>query len=167
MRLILSSLLTLFLLNGLAAQNLEITEIRRLYRETQENKGSYTRQTQHDFEHSSEGGQLTAYRDEREIRLIETVYYGHMGNSASEYYFANGQLYFVFVKTRHYNAPPTVSEHDESKTTTEEYRYYFWEGQMIRCIQPDGSFLEADSDEFAEQAERIAELAEMALEEFQ
>ena len=105
MRFILSTLLVFFLLNGLTAQNSKISEIRKLYNQTQQSKNIYTRLTHDDFENSSEGGQLTAYKDENEIRLIETAYYGHMGKSESEYYFSNGQFYFAFVKNFAYNAP--------------------------------------------------------------
>lgn len=155
----------LFLLNGLTAQNTEISQIRKLYNETQQNKNSYSRLTQDDFENSSEGGQLTAYRNENEIRLIETSYYGHMGKSEHEYYFSDGQLYFVFAKEFQNNAPPTQPEYDNSKTTNEEYRYYFWNNKMILCIKPDGTFTQTNSDEFTEQEQRISELANLAIEQ--
>ncbi|MEM6523583.1 MAG: hypothetical protein AAGF85_06885 [Bacteroidota bacterium] len=167
MRFILLTFLALFLLNGLTAQNQEITEIRKLYNETQQNKNSYIRITQDDFENSSEGGQLTAYKDENGIRLIETVYYGHMGQSKHEFYYINDQLYFAFATKYDYNAPPTQPEYDNSKTTKEEYRYYFWNNKMIRCIKPEGTFMQANSDEFTEQQERISELAKMAMEQCQ
>lgn|GEM_PF-6332753 len=136
-----------------------------MYNETQQNKSSYAQLTQDDFENSSEGGQLTAYKDENGIRLIETVYYGHIGKSEHEYYFATGQLYFAFAKNYEYNAPPTQPEYDYSKTTKEEYRYYFWNNKMIRCIKPDGTFMQANSGEFTEQKKRISELAKMAMEQ--
>ncbi|MDN4165894.1 hypothetical protein QWY31_10295 [Cytophagales bacterium LB-30] len=167
MKFLLSTILTLFLLNEVTAQDKEVVEIRKLYNEIQQNKSSYIRLAQEDFESSSEGGQLTAYKDENGIRLIETVHYGHMGKIEHEYYFSNGQLYFAFAKTYKYNAPPTQLEYDNSQTTIEEYRYYFWNSKMIRCIKPDGSFLEMGSDEFVQQEQRISELASMALKQFE
>lgn len=81
-------LIILFLLCvELNAQSQEILEIRRWYNETQTNKGSYTQLTLDDFEHSSEGGQLVAFKDTKEIRLIESAYYGVIGKSEYEYYF--------------------------------------------------------------------------------
>ena len=84
-----------------------ITEIRKLYKETQDNKSTYKRLTQDDFENSSEGGELTAYQNSTEVRLIEAKYYGNLGKSESEYYYLNGQIYFIFRKDFSYNMPPT------------------------------------------------------------
>ncbi|MCV9387146.1 hypothetical protein [Reichenbachiella ulvae] len=165
MKLLLTFLLSLSLLNGLSAQDQAILEIRKLYNETQINKDSYSRTTQNDFENSSEGGEITAFKDVNGIRLIETIYYGHLGKSENEYYFAEGQLYFAFVKNYRYNAPPTQPEYDHTKTTKEEYRYYFWNNNMIRCIQPDGTYMNTNTEDFEYHKQRISSLADIAMEQ--
>ncbi|WP_041649361.1 hypothetical protein [Marivirga tractuosa] len=125
-----------------------ITEIKKLYQETQDNKSIYKTQTQDDFENSSEGGVIIAYKDSKEVRLIEAKYYGHMGKTEAEFYYLNGQIYFIFLKEFRYNMPPTESGFDQTKTTMEESRYYFWDNRMIRWISPDGESVDTESPEF-------------------
>ncbi|WKV11807.1 hypothetical protein [Marivirga harenae] len=141
---------TIFLFITLAAfgQTDGITEIKKLYRETQDNKSTYKTLTQDDFENSSEGGELIAYKDSKEVRLIEASYYGHMGKTEAEFYYLNGQIYFIFLKEFRYNMPPTELGYDQDKTTTEESRFYFWDNRMIRWINPDGEYMDTESPEF-------------------
>ncbi|TRX60692.1 hypothetical protein FNH22_06510 [Fulvivirga sp. M361] len=140
-------------------------EIRKLYKETQDNKSTYKKLTQDDFENSSEGGELTAFKDSKEVRLIKAKYYGHMGQSESEYYYLNNKICFIFRKDFSYNMPPTQPDYDDNKTTLKESRYYFWGGKMIRWITPDGKYMDTKSIEFveksAEQLEWASELLEM------
>ncbi len=165
MRVFLATFFLFSLLNGLTAQDQKILEIQKIYKETQQNKESYTQLIHDDFENSSEGAKVTSFKNDDEIRLIETVYYGHLGKNQYEYYLADDQLYFVIVANYRYNAPPTEPEYDFTKTTKEECRYYFWDKNMIRCVKPDGTFLQPGSDEFNEQKQRILELAIMTIEE--
>ena len=136
-----------------------ITEIRKLYKETQDNKSTYKRLTQDDFENSSEGGELTAYQNSTEVRLIEAKYYGHMGKSESEYYYLNGQIYFIFRKDFSYNMPPTESGYDSDKTTLEESRYYFWNNKMIRWITPDGKYMDSELTEYSDESTKLTSWA--------
>lgn len=136
-----------------------ITEIRRLYKETQDNRSTYKKLTQDDFENSSEGGELTAYKNSTEVRLIEAKYYGHMGKSESEFYYLNGRIYFIFHKDFNYNMPPSESGYDSDKTTLKESRYYFWNNKMIRWITPDGNYADSESTEFSKKSTEFSEWA--------
>jgi hypothetical protein len=144
-----------------------ITEIRKLYNETQDNKSSYKVLKQNDFENSSEGGELLAYKDSKEIRLIEAKYFGHTGKTEAEFYYLEGQIYFIFLKEFRYNMPATESEYDESKTTKEESRYYFWDNKMIRWITPSGEMTSPKSPEFEKAFEENYDWAKDLLEKFQ
>lgn len=153
-----SLLIVLLIKEPLFAQD-PITEIRRLYKETQANKSSYTTKSADDFENSSEGGQIVAYLSDNDVRLIEATYYGHMGKARYEFYFTENSTYFIFVQEHNYNAPPTVAEYDESKTTVDENRYYFWNDSMIRWIKPDGSLVASNSEEFKKEGQKQLEWA--------
>lgn len=153
--------LTFFVILSFAGfgQDEVIAEIRRLYKETQDNKSTYQKLTQDDFENSSEGGELTAYKNSKEVRLIVAKYYGHMGKSESEFYYLNGRIYFIFRKDFRYNMPPTESGYDQDKTTVEESRNYFWNNKMIRWITSDGKYVDAESTEFLKESEESSEWA--------
>lgn len=146
-------------------QNDVISKIRDLYKETQSAMLSYTKLAKDDFENSSEGGEIVAYKKDKEIRLIRTNYYGHMGQSESEYYFLGHKVYFIYAKDYSYNAPASHSDFDESKTKLEESRYYFWNEKMIRWIMPDGTFGDSESVKFSKESMRrndwSSELLEM------
>lgn len=162
-----NSLLTfIFLFITLTAfgQTDGITEIKKLYKETQDNKSTYETLTQDDFENSSEGGELIAYKDSKEVRLIEAKYYGHIGKNEAEFYYLNGQIYFIFLKKFTYNMPPTESGYDQNKTTVEESRYYFWDNRMIRWISPDGEYVDTQSPEFLKTSKENYEWANELLE---
>lgn len=162
-RLIFFTLAGLSLLNELSAQSSEITEIRKQYYETRQRKSSYTQLTQDVFKNSSEGGRSTAYKDEDEIKMIETVYYGHLGKTESQYYFSSNRLSFVFVINYQYNVPPTEPDYDETKTVVEELRYYFLENEMIRFLDADGALVNKNSLEFKEHEGRIVDWAKEEL----
>ncbi|WNB17609.1 hypothetical protein [Marivirga arenosa] len=141
-----------------------ITEIKKLYNETQDNKSTYKTLTADDFENSSEGGELKAFKDSQEVRLIEARYYGHMGKTVAEFYYLNGQIYFIFLKEFRYNMPPTESGYDQDKTTIEESRYYFWDNRMIRWISPDGEYVDTKSPEFLKTSKENYDWADELLE---
>ncbi|WP_066319920.1 hypothetical protein [Aquimarina aggregata] len=141
-----------------------ITEIRQLYKETLDNKHSYHHQDLDDFENSSEGGQLTIFKSDKKIRLIETVYFGHLGKVKHEFYFLDDKLYFMYSQEHAYNAPPTQPEFDDTKTSVEESRFYFWDNKMIRWIKPDGQHVDSKSAEFDKELKRTMEIATKTLE---
>ena len=145
-----SILISIFLLFSVTVFGLTegITEIKKLYKETQDNKSTYKTLTEDDFENSSEGGELKAFKDLNEVRLIEANYYGHMGKTEAEFYYKNGQLYFIFLKRFSYNLPTTEAGYDKDKTIVEESRYYFWNNKMIRWIKPDSEYVDTESSEF-------------------
>lgn len=148
-----------FLSLGLTAQEQEILEIRKLYNETLTDKKGYTVLTQDDFENSSEGGEITAYKNSKEVKLIEAVYYGHMGKAKYDYYYKGSKVYFVFVEEFNYNAPPTQPSYDQEKTTKDQSRYYFWNDEMIRWIKPSGEYSDTASTLFEEESTKILKWA--------
>lgn len=149
--------------NHLKTNEQIIAEIRRLYKETQDNKNSYQRQELDDSENTSEGGQLTIFKSDKKIRLIETHYYGHLGKVKHELYFLDETLYFMYSQEYAYNAPPTQPEFDDTKTLVDESRLYFWDNKMIQWIKPDGKHVDSKSTEFDNELKRVMEFATKTL----
>ncbi len=143
-----------------------LTEIRRLYKKTQDNKTSYTKKSLDDFENSSEGGELTGYFEKENLKLIEINYYGHMGKSVNEIYVNDSLIYFIFVQDYSYNAPSTSNQYDNSKTKVKENRYYLWNQDMISWVDPSGNIIDPNSEEFKKEKEEILKWVEETIDNF-
>ncbi len=85
---------------------------------------------------STEGGEIIAYFDENDLKLIITEGYGETGKNRTEYYFKNQELFFVFDQRFDYNRPiywnkKRAEENndneffDPQKTKINADRYYF------------------------------------------
>ncbi len=149
------------------AQDQRILEIRKLYNETQAALSDFNTVTIDDYENSSEGGKLTKFENKLGIKLIKTEYYGSIGKSLTEYYYRNGEVYFIFKTDYQYNAPPTVPEYDETKTEKAESRFYFDGTKLIRWITPDGQSQNLKLPISKESRNNQLELANKALQSFQ
>ena len=77
---------------------------------------------------SAEGGTLVAFYEGDALRKLVATYLGESGKASEEYYFWDGQLFFVFRTDSTYDKPfGTV-------VRTDENRYYFANARMIRWI---------------------------------
>lgn len=92
---------------------------------------------------SAEGGQSVAYFSGPAIMKIVVTYYGETGRSVEEYYYADGQLTFVFRKESRYSRPLSGKI-----VSTQEQRFYFRHDELIRWIDADGKEV-ARGDEYA------------------
>jgi hypothetical protein len=101
------------------------------------------------WDESSEGGQMIAFFDKDDLKLMEVRLYGETGKRKIEYYFDNGQLFFVLNTDYRYNRPFYWDEEkakenndteyfDPNKTVINENRYYFENKRIIRWIKPNG-----------------------------
>ncbi|WP_299892519.1 hypothetical protein [uncultured Lacinutrix sp.] len=100
---------------------------------------------------SNEGKQIIGYYDKNNIKLIEVLSFGETGKRKIEYYFNKEQLFFVYDSDYRYNRPIYWNEKeakknndsesfDIKKTTSSEDMYYFYNGQLIRWIRPNGKY---------------------------
>lgn len=80
---------------------------------------------------STEGGELTAYFKDSNLRKLSAQIYGEMGKHLSEFYFSESQLVFVFSVVQRYDKP-----FGAVKSKTEE-RFYFADGKLIRWLNSD------------------------------
>ncbi len=90
---------------------------------------------------SLEGGQLIAYFDRGAIVKIVSRHFGEGGNTTEEYYYANGQLIFVFERISYYDRPMSGKV-----IRTIENRYYFQDNKLIRWIDENGNSVSPNED---------------------
>ncbi|MEZ4937315.1 MAG: hypothetical protein R2799_06945 [Crocinitomicaceae bacterium] len=143
----------------LIAQNEEdiVKDIRKKYAEARANYSKYTKKTVEMMDESTEGGQIVAFSDASEIKLLEIEWSGEMGRRTIEYYFHNGELYFAFEQIYNYNAPIYYDmemakengdePHDPSKTTVKANRYYFHNNHLIRWLDPEKNKVDVKTEE--------------------
>jgi hypothetical protein len=81
---------------------------------------------------SAEGGNLTGYFKEGTLRKLAAQFYGESGKALEEYYFWEGQLFFVLRTELRYTKP--LSGVVKSKT---EERFYFADDKLIQWLGPD------------------------------
>lgn len=94
---------------------------------------------------SAEGGELVAYFDKSGIVKISATYYGEMGRSTEDYYYANEKLIFVLHRDFHYKRPLSGKV-----IRIDIDRFYFNNDQMIRWVDPKGTKVLSTSQEYAD-----------------
>lgn len=115
-----------------AAHEEKIKAIRQRYDEV-ERELKQCRQVKRDLPgESAEGGELTGYFKETSVRKLAAQFYGESGKALEEYYFWEGQLFFVLRTESRYTKP--LSGVVKSKT---EERFYFDAGKLIQRLGPD------------------------------
>lgn len=97
---------------------------------------------------STEGGELVAYLDGAAVVKMKANHQGETGHSSDEFYFRDGKLIFVFHRLETYDEPMSGKV-----VKTEEERFYFRGGRLIRWIDArarqvrpgGGEYLEAQA----------------------
>lgn len=84
------------------------------------------------LDESAEGGELTAYFEDSNLRKLSVRLFGETGNVLEEFYFAEGKVIFVFRGDTRFTAPNSGAV--MSKT---EQRFYFAEDKLIRWLNPE------------------------------
>jgi hypothetical protein len=100
---------------------------------------------------SAEGGELTGYFNESNLRKLSAKFFGETGKALEEYYFAENQLIFVLRVESHYTKP--MSGVTKNKT---EQRFYFADGKLIRWLNPDNKDVTGDAAAAERQRELLA-----------
>lgn len=118
----------------------KIRSIRAQYGEI-ESQLKECRQVKRDLpDESAEGGELTAYFKDASPRKLSARFFGEIGRTLEEYYFAkDNKLMFVLRVEIHYTKP--MSGVTKNKT---EQRFYFADGKLIRWLNPDNKDVTAD-----------------------
>lgn len=85
------------------------------------------------YDESSEGAVLIVYYDDKNLKKIVGSYFGESGKSNVEYYFGDGNFFFVFSRQFLYKKPLSM-DHSGRIKNTEVDRYYFSNGELIKWI---------------------------------
>lgn len=91
---------------------------------------------------SAEGGELTGYFRRDSLRKLAAQFYGESGQALEEYYFWDGQLFFVLRTEARYTKP--LSGVVKSKT---EERFYFDGDRLIQSLGADKKPVRLGRDE--------------------
>jgi hypothetical protein len=115
-----------------AALEEKVKAIRQRYAEV-ERELKQCRQVKRDLPgESAEGGELTGYFKEASLRKLTAQFYGESGKALEEYYFWDGQLFFILRTESRYTKP--LSGIVKKKT---EERFYFDDGRLIQWLGAD------------------------------
>jgi hypothetical protein len=102
---------------------------------------------------STEGGTMKAYFDNDNLVLLHCEFYGESGNVKEDYYYDNGDLFFMFSVDQRYTSH-IMDENNKIASTTEN-RYYFDKLKMIRWLDKDKKTVSKTSNEFKGAASQI------------
>jgi hypothetical protein len=108
---------------------------------------------------SLEGGDLVAYLDGPAVVKIVANHYGEGGKATEEYYYWKGKLIFVYRKDYHYDKPMSGKV-----VRTEENRFYFDNGRLIRWINESGKPVASDTTEYQQKQDENLETSNKFLE---
>ncbi|WP_025667482.1 hypothetical protein [Aquimarina megaterium] len=136
---IIISTLLFFGLELISAQSKEtvLEDIRSEYKTIRNNITSYVKKSPEIELNTTEGGLVTAYLDNKDLRLIEIIEFGETGKNITQYYFKNRKLFFAFDQQYRYNTPIYNEEFDANKTTIIEDRYYFHKEKLFLWLDTD------------------------------
>lgn len=120
------------------------------------------------FGKSTEGGDAIYYFDNKNLKKIIETYYGEMGQLIREYYYKDGQLFFVLNQDHEYNRPmywdeKTARENnddeffDQNKSKILEERYYFLENKLVIWLDNEKKEVKNSRDVFKEKESEIIE----------
>ncbi len=128
----------LFLIIGscYGQSNSKIEKIRKVYYNVNDSISCYSKRSKEFSAKSSEGGEVELFLLNQKIKKAIIYYYGEMGKRTKEYYFKDNKLVFVFDVYFHYDRP--ISQGDFSIKSKEENRYYIWNKDIIKYIDPKG-----------------------------
>ncbi len=121
-----------------------ISSIRELYAAINKNQAKFKAVKKELSGFSTEGGELTAYFDGPKIVKIAVTNYGETNSFFEEFYYSNEKLIFVYRKQEIYDEPMS------KVVKTEEHRFYFSDGKLIRWINENGKQVGAGNSQYPE-----------------
>lgn len=149
----------------------DIKNIRAMYKDIRDHYETYDTTAAEVWDESTEGGEVIGYYDDGDLKLMEVWLYGETRRSKTEYYYNNGQLFFVFDVDYKYNRPiywdeETAAQNndteafDDDKTVILENRYYFKDEQLIRWIKHNKEKVDSDDEDYKTKESFIPKFAE-------
>ncbi|MDK2978222.1 MAG: hypothetical protein PWP52_936 [Bacteroidales bacterium] len=143
-----------------------VIDIRKKFTEIENNCNTSYKRTSKDLnDYSTEGGYVSIFSDNEQIRKAKTTFYGETGKAITEYYFWDNKVFFIFRQNYRYNSPIYITEdteegfeaYDENKTKIYEDRYYFLNETLVRWIDENNEKVDRQSSSFNEKQKAILE----------
>ncbi len=135
-----------------------IADIRKKFEAINQNSAAYQIKSMDLSGESTEGGELKSYYQNEALQKAVVNYYGEMGKLTEEYYFSDGDVFFVFTQHQAYDQPMYMEGAKVVKT--EENRNYFHNNKLIRWLNPDKEKV-ADSNFNQKQSEIFQKINEL------
>lgn len=126
-----------------------ISSIRERYAAINKNLAKYRVVKKELSGFSAEGGELVAYIDGASVVKMAAAHLGETGRSSEEFYYRGGELVFVFYRRETYDAPMSGKV-----SKTEEERFYFAGGRLIRWLDSRGRAVAPGRGEYREAQSR-------------
>ena len=123
------------------------------------NKGAakYKKTTKNVEDISLEGTEATYYRSAGNLRKITTKMYGETYNTTAEFYYADGELIFAYLRRNQYDTQ-TGMDTPPKIVHTQEQRFYFADGDLIRLLVGKKE-LKSDDERHARLKEEIINIS--------
>lgn len=80
---------------------------------------------------------MTKFFEDKQLVKVILEFFGDRADLTSEYYFKNGNLFFVDKVKTVYHRPKWDDEFKESEISIAKNRFYIKDNQLIRWINPD------------------------------
>ena len=118
-----------------------IQAIRKRYQTVQAQLPQLRKITVNTNDDSTDGGEITAYFQDKQLVFATQQVYGETGQQRTDYLFSQQQVTFIFQRQQQYNAPHYSVDFDDSKSRVYEARYYFRGGQLVRWLNTNGQLV--------------------------
>ena len=139
-------------------QTIVISEIKKNADKVNTDIKDYTKREVDDIT-SKDGGTITGYFREEEVKKIYIQHFGEKNRSFTNYYFEDGNLIYIARQEFVYNKPNTYTEekakaandsvwYDDKKTKMEMSVFYLSDNKLIKWIAPGGKDMPVNSAEF-------------------
>ncbi len=126
-----------------------IVLIKERFKIINDNVASYSKKSKRLEE--GEGGDVIGYYEGNDLKKMAVKGYGSMGFFTFEYYFWDGELFFLFETENYYDVDDPGGKVDQKI----ERRYYFNNSKIIKWLDNDKK--EVESSKFKEEEEKINE----------
>ena len=135
-----------------------LADAKKNYEKINKQINEYTKKQVDDIS-SPEGGRITGYFREEEIKKMYVQHFGEKSRSFTEYYFDDGNLIYMLRQEFIYNKPNTYTEekakeandsvwYDDKKTKLELSAFYFNDNNLIKWVGPGGTDIAVNTPEF-------------------
>jgi hypothetical protein len=102
---------------------------------------------------STQGSMLQAFFDGQALKLVRVTFYGETGRTDREFYYEeSGRPFFVLEVESRYDAPLGAT------AGKQEYRYYFYDGRLVRLLAGDRQ-VSADDPAYAAREKNTFDLS--------